>query len=100
MTCIATQKIRRKAVWGSRLTLGALSLALVFFSSLNAFAAGPHAHRASATRAGRPNSLAKGYRIDGELTKRSRGNGSAKTRVIVELQPGAAACGLSPVHAA
>ena len=85
----STDSIRRKAVWGARMILASLSLGLVLTSSLPAFAAGQHA-RGQEARAGRPNSLAKGYRVDGELTKRSRANGLATTRVIVELRPGAA----------
>src|ERR1051325_9371948 len=83
-------KSRRKAVWGPKRTLSAVFVLVLAFAAPT-FAAGgrEHARAGSKARDGRPNSLVHGYRLDNELTKRSRGNGSAKTRVIVELQPGA-----------
>jgi len=88
MTRSSVDQIKRKAVWGARLTVASLCVGLLLTSSSTAFAAGRHARKAAVARAGRPNSLAKGYKLDAELTKRSRGNGVATTRVIVELQPG------------
>src|SRR2546421_3944881 len=88
MIRLVSEPVRRKAVWGARLTIASLSFGLLLTSSSSVFAAGRHARKAAVARAGRPNSLAKSYKIDAELTKRSRGNGLATTRVIVELQPG------------
>src|SRR6185437_3041553 len=89
MTCIATQKIRRKAVWGSRLTLGALSLALLFCSTLNAIAAGPHARNANHATPGVPSHSVKNYKLDAELTRRAtKGNPQSTSSVIVTLVPG------------
>src|SRR5262249_53865124 len=49
-----------------------------------------HSRQAPKARDGRPNSNAKSYKVDKELNSRStRGNGSEKTSVIVELRPGA-----------
>src|SRR5258706_8700878 len=89
MNFSSTQSVRRKAVWGARRTVAGLGLGLLLVSSSSVFAASHHA-RAQQARPGRPNSLAKGYKVDGELAKRSHGTGLAKTRVIVELRPGAA----------
>ena len=91
MTRPSVQRIRRKAVWGARLTLATLTLGLLLTASSAQAAGQPkhHARRGVAARVGRPNSLVKGYKVDAELTKRSKVNSSAKTRVIVELQPGA-----------
>jgi serine protease AprX len=78
---------RRKAVWGPKRTLAALVVAGLALGS-NAYAAPGSGPRAA--RAGRPNSNAKSYKLDGELSKRSNRTLSAlsKTRVIVELAPG------------
>jgi serine protease AprX len=78
---------RRKAVWGPKRSLATLVVAVLALGS-NAFAAPGSGPRAA--RAGRPNSNAKSYKLDGELSKRSnRTLGSlSKTRVIVELAPG------------
>jgi len=89
MSVSSTDSVRRKAVWGARRTVAGLGLGLLLFSSSSVFAASHHA-RTQKARPGRPNSLAKGYKVDGELAKRSHGNGLATTRVIVELRPGAA----------
>src|SRR5262249_45367273 len=82
--------IRRKAVWGPKRTLAALAVAFLAFNS-DAFAAGLHTQSAPRVRDGRPNSNARNYKLDAELTKRAgRTLGSMnKTRVIVELAPGA-----------
>src|SRR5260221_3306238 len=88
---LSSSKFRRKAVWGPKRTFGAIFIT-VMACSAGAFAAPGRAHfrRAPKAHAGRPNSLANSYKVDKELTARSsRGNGAAKTRVIVELQPGA-----------
>src|SRR4030095_8170230 len=78
---------RRKAVWGPKRTLVALVVAVLALGS-NAFAAPGSVPRVA--RAGRPNSNAKSYKLDGELRKLSnRALGAlSKTRVIVELAPG------------
>jgi serine protease AprX len=78
---------RRKAVWGPKRTLVAVAVAVLALGS-NAFAAPGSVPRVA--RAGRPNSNAKSYKLDGELSKRSNRTLGAlsKTRVIVELAPG------------
>ena len=87
---VHSDKTRRKAVWGPKRTLAASFVLMMAFAATT-FAAGgrEHARAGSKVRDGRPNSLVRGYKIDRELSKRSIGNSSAKTRVIVELQPGA-----------
>src|SRR4051812_13104384 len=84
------QETRQKAVWGPKRTLAAAFVLALAFAATT-FAAGglEHSRRGLKAREGRPNSLVRGYKVDQELSKRSRGNGSTKTRVIVELQPGA-----------
>src|SRR4029077_16505947 len=81
---------RRKAVWGPKRTLAALAVAILAFGS-DAFAATGNLPGAARARAGRPNSNARTYKLDGELSKRSNRllSALAKTRVIVELAPGA-----------
>ena len=88
---LSSPKTRQKAVWGPKRTFLAAFIA-VMACSAGAFAAPARQHFRTApkARAGRPNSLAKSYKVDKELTQRSaHGAGAAKTRVIVELQPGA-----------
>ena len=84
---------RRKAVWGPKRTLAAAFVLVMTFAATG-FAAPERQHLRMAPKAreGRPNSLAKEYKVDEELTQRSTARGfsaNAKTRVIVELQPGA-----------
>jgi serine protease AprX len=76
---------RRKAVWGPRSAVLGLACALLVSAS-DVFAAGDGARR---LRAGRPNSYAAAYKLDGELSRRAQGGSFRKTRVIVEWQPGA-----------
>jgi serine protease AprX len=72
---------RRKAVWGPCRVSLALALALL--------AAGTDALAAGRVRPGRPNSYARAYKLDQELSKRAfTGNALRTTRVIVEWQPG------------
>ena len=48
-------------------------------------------HQGAKKTAGVPGKVAKPYRLDAELTRRSSGrNGNTTTRVIVSLVPGAA----------
>jgi serine protease AprX len=56
--------------------------------SATALAAGNHPSGPKATP-GRPNHFVQNYKMDGELTRRSKDHSSARTRVIVELKPGA-----------
>jgi serine protease AprX len=82
---------RRKAVWGPKGTL-ATAFALMMTVAVPGFAAPKHGHSRTAPKArpGKPNSLAKNYKVDGELTFRStHRNGNEKTSVIVELKAGA-----------
>jgi serine protease AprX len=53
--------------------------------------AGDQTHRENKPRArdGRPNSFARAYRLDEDLTRRSRGRGQGRSSVIVRLAPGA-----------
>jgi serine protease AprX len=66
------QSIRRKAVWGPKATLAAFLIA--------AIAIAPDVMA---------NSSVKNYKLDDELTRRSTGNPSHMTGVIVTLVPGA-----------
>jgi serine protease AprX len=87
-----TSTARRKAVWGPKRTLAAVFVAVLACAGSASAAAGPRGHFrvAPRARAGRPNSLASSYKIDRELSFRSKyHNASAKTRVIVELKSGA-----------
>ena len=81
--------LRQKAVWGPKriVTIAAL---LILGLAPNAMAAGSHARQAHRAMAGRPNSQVKPYKLDNELTFRAaKNNATRKTRVIVELVPGA-----------
>jgi hypothetical protein len=57
------------------------SFVLMMAFAATTFAAGgrEHARAGSRARDGRPNSQVRGYKIDNELSKRSSGNGYAKT---------------------
>src|SRR5207247_25663 len=58
--------------------------------SAPAFAAAPrHSQQKPKTNAGRPNSSARNYKLDGVVTERSKGNALHRSRVIVTLIPGA-----------
>src|SRR5579872_6599269 len=78
-----------KAVWESARGVAAVGV-LVLGCSSNALAAGAH-RPVRHVRPGSPNANARGYRLDKELTLRAARLTAAqqKTRVIVELQPGA-----------
>src|SRR3954463_15785686 len=80
---------RRKAVWGPRRTISALLLAFTCMAP-NFAAAKTHSHEAPHKTPGAPGAAAKDYKLDGELTRRSKDkNGSNVVRVIVTLVPGA-----------
>src|SRR5262245_22696091 len=79
---------RRKAVWGPKRTLLA-ALVVLMGMTPNAFADGRHSRNAKHVRAGAPNSFLKNYKMDDEVTRRSKGLVNGKTRVIVTLVPGA-----------
>src|SRR6185295_1850737 len=80
---------RRKAVWGPKRTLAAAAMLLFAFAS-SAMAEGNHSHAAHKAAPGRPNSIVKAYKLDRELEHRAaRNEPNHKTRVIVELIPGA-----------
>jgi subtilisin family serine protease len=80
---------RRKAVWGPKRTIAAAALLLLAFAP-SAIAGGRHASTPHKAAPGRPNSIVKSYKLDGELENRATKNDPAhKTRVIVELVPGA-----------
>src|SRR5207248_3507530 len=61
---------RRKAVWGPKRTLAATALLLLAFAP-NAIAGGVHARAAHKAAPGRPNSIVKPYKLDGELAVRA-----------------------------
>jgi serine protease AprX len=82
--------LRRKAVWGPKSTLAAAALLLLVAFAPNAMAEGNHSHSAHKATPGRPNSIVKGYKLDHELEHRAtKSEPNHKTRVIVELVPGA-----------
>src|SRR5262245_50826418 len=83
-----TRDLRRKAVWGPKRTF-ALLITLALGLTPNLFAAGQHANQAHKTKTVQPSARVKTYNLDDELTSRSKKGGSATTRVIVTLQPGA-----------
>ena len=90
MSRLSMSSSRRKAVWGPKRTL--LSALLVMFAAAPgvALANGHHSHQGKKARAGRPNSFARNYRMDDEITRRSSDrNVLHTTRVVVELVPGA-----------
>src|SRR5262249_26075627 len=82
-----------KAVWGPKGTLAAIVAALVVGAAPNALAAGHHSRQPLKADAGRPNSNARNYKIDGELSRRSSNPANTlsnhKSKDIVELQPDA-----------
>ncbi len=86
----STAPPRRKAVWGPKRVIAAAAMVVLGLSS-DAMAAGRHPGRQGRKAvAGKPNSNAKAYRLDKELTFRAaRSRATSKTKVIVELQPGA-----------
>jgi len=90
---------RRKAVWRQvEQSLASVSAFCCFHLPLYSAAATTGARK---TPARTPELAPKGYKVDGELAKRSPGTVWRQTRVIVELRPGAAvAAVVSPVHAA
>jgi serine protease AprX len=80
---------RRKTVWGLKwsIVVGAL---LIFGVPSNAIASGRHRRSAPTTRPAGPNSNARPYRLDKELTFRAAHHNSLKkTQAIVTLKPGA-----------
>ena len=80
---------RRKTVWGFKwsIVVGAL---LIFGLPSNAIASGRHSRPAPTTRPAGPNSNARPYRLDKELTFRAaHHNALNKTHAIVTLKPGA-----------
>src|SRR3954470_15101336 len=90
MRFTSNQLPRQKAVWGPKRTLAAAAILLLGFAPSANAAAREHAREGRKAVAGRPNSHVKGYRVDRELTFRAaRGNGGSRTKVIVELKPGA-----------
>jgi serine protease AprX len=85
--CVGPQ--RRKAVWGPKRTIAASAMLLLAFAP-SAIAGGRHAGTPHKAAPGRPNSIVKSYKLDGELEQRAtRNDQNHKTRVIVELTPGA-----------
>jgi len=84
------RQVRRKAVWGPKRTIGALSFLLVAALAVSPADAKTHSRQAPKKQAGAPGALVKNYKIDDELTDRAdHGNPGLTTRVIVTLVPGA-----------
>src|SRR3954469_6364575 len=86
----STAPKRHKAVWGPKRILAAAAVIIVGLAP-NAVAAGRH-HAGEGQKAapGRPNSNVKPYRLDNELSLRAaRNHATNKTKVVVELMPGA-----------
>jgi len=80
---------RHKAVWGPKRTVSALLIAFTCMAP-NFAAAKTHSHEGQRKKAGVPGKLAKPYKLDDEMSKRSKDkNGNNTTRVIVTLVPGA-----------
>ena len=80
---------RHKAVWGPKRTVSALLIAFTCLAP-NYAAAKTHRHEGPHKKAGVPGKFVKDYKLDGEMSKRSKDrNGSNTTRVIVTLVPGA-----------
>jgi len=81
--------LRQKAVWGPKRILAAAAIMVVGLAP-SAMAEGQHSRQGRKAVPGRPNSAVKPYRLDQELTFRAGRNSLLnKTKVIVELQPGA-----------
>jgi serine protease AprX len=80
---------RHKAVWGPKRTVSALLIAFTC-TAPNFAAANQHSHEGPHKKAGVPGKFAKPYKLDNEMTKRSKDrNVNSTTRVIVTLVPGA-----------
>jgi serine protease AprX len=80
---------RRKAVWGPKRTAAAIAL-IVLGLAPSAFAEGHHSRAARKAQAGGPNSHVKNYKVDDQLSLRAANTlSNGKSKVIVELQPGA-----------
>jgi serine protease AprX len=85
---LRSEDTRRKAVWGPK---RALVTALLIVSALapNAFAKDDHSSKVSKRAPGQPGSQAVPYKLDRELTERSKKNPNRLSSVIVTLVPGA-----------
>src|ERR1044072_911543 len=90
MNLLCPSFIRRKAVWGPKRIVWPLLIVLLGIAPV-ASAAGRHYRNAPKKKAGVPSRGLKNYRLDSELERRSGDRNGAvnKTRVIVELVPGA-----------
>ncbi len=90
---------RRKVVWGTNRTLvlivfvAATSVPSATAAGLQSGDSGPRASRhfsgAPVAPAGAPGRRVQNYKVDAELTARSKGNPQERTKVIVTLVPGA-----------
>jgi len=85
---LSIRTARRKAVWGPKRVGIAAALAVFAMVASPAFAGGQSSGAASVLP-GQPNSNVRGYRLDGELTRRANLRNVSITPVIVEWQPGA-----------
>ncbi len=86
-----SQGIRRKAVWGPKATLAALlAVAMAFAPSAMAESGkGKHGTQGRKAKPASPHAGVKNYKLDDEVIRRSKGNPSHTTSVIVTLRPGA-----------
>jgi serine protease AprX len=90
MNNVWIRQVRRKAVWGPKRTIGALTFAIAMALVASPAAAKTHSSQAPKKQAGAPGAFVKNYKIDDTLTDRAElGNPRLTTRVIVALQPGA-----------
>src|SRR5262249_4155689 len=82
---------RRKAVWGPRRVLAALTVLCVTGLVVSPADAKPrHSRQAAWKTAGAPGAFVRNYKLDDALTDHAnRGNPRLTTRVIVQLNPGA-----------
>src|SRR5436190_20975793 len=87
ITPTTNQTHRRKAVWGPKRTLVA---ALAVIAMASNVAAGPHRNAPKKGVPGAPGSQVKNYKLDDEVSRRSKSGDDKKTSsVIVTLLPGA-----------
>ncbi|MBI3401887.1 MAG: S8 family peptidase [Acidobacteria bacterium] len=99
MNPLVLQRIRRKAVWGSRVTFAALALFLLGFAPSTSAkthdaakkeVVSRHVRKAPTKKSVMPGANVQLRKLDDEMERRaSYGNPNEKSKVIVMLQPGA-----------
>src|SRR5258706_9732916 len=88
MTTAVRSQSRRKTVWGRRSVLGFLAVLALSLSSSGLAAKSPQG-TASKGKSNGQSSHVKKYKLDDEVTRRSKANPLSVSRVIVTLVPGA-----------